>query len=120
MSDVDGLYNSPPTNENSRLLHTFCPKTDGSQINFGEKSKVGTGGMQSKVQAATWALNNDCSVVICNGKKENAIIDIIEGKTIGTCFTNIESSSDSNSFANYISAQNLASKGEFYFITGII
>ena len=111
MSDVDGLYNSPPTNENSRLLHTFCPKTDCSQINFGEKSKVGTGGMQSKVQAATWALNNKCSVVICNGKQENAIMDIIKGKTIGTYFTSIESTSGNNSVLNSITVENLASKG---------
>lgn len=88
LSDVDGLYNVPPTEEDSRLLHTYCPITDSQLVNFGDKSKVGTGGMQSKVQAATWALTNSCSVVICNGQRENAIVDIINGKKIGTFFTN--------------------------------
>ncbi len=107
MSDVDGLYNSPPTSENSRLLHTYCPKTDCTQISFGDKSKVGTGGMQSKVQAATWALSNDCSVVICNGKRENAIIDIINGKRIGTHFTNCETL---NEIPNMVAVENAAMK----------
>jgi delta-1-pyrroline-5-carboxylate synthetase len=90
MSDVDGLFNNPPTEPDSKLLHSFNPKFQMSFVNFGDKSKVGTGGMQSKVQAATWALENKCSVVICNGQHENAISGIVEGKKIGTFFSNQE------------------------------
>lgn len=89
MSDVDGLFNKPPTEVDSRLLHTFSPKYQISSVNFGAISKVGTGGMQSKVQAANWALENNCSVVICNGGRENAILDTINGKRIGTFFANV-------------------------------
>ena len=109
MSDVDGLYNSPPTAEDSRLLHTYCPKTDCDHISFGEKSIVGTGGMQSKVQAASWALDNNCSVVICNGKQENAITDTLKGKRIGTYFTNVETVN--SNVVNIGSVEALASKG---------
>lgn len=64
MSDVDGLFNMPPTEPDSRLIYTFNPKSQISDVDFGDKkSKVGTGGMQQKVVAATWALQNDCSVV---------------------------------------------------------
>ncbi len=89
MSDVDGLFNMPPTENGSRLLHTFNPKAELGAVNFGgdKKSKVGTGGMSSKVQAAAWALEKKCSVVICNGQKENAITGIVEGKKIGTFFS---------------------------------
>jgi delta-1-pyrroline-5-carboxylate synthetase len=88
MSDVDGLYNMPPTETGSRLLAAFNPRADATSVAFGDKkSKVGTGGMSSKVQAATWALEKNCSVVICNGQRENAITEIIKGKNIGTFFS---------------------------------
>lgn len=91
MSDVDGLYNIPPTEPDSRLLYTFNPKSQLSDVDFGDKkSKVGTGGMQQKVVAATWALENDCSVVICNGAYENAIVGTINGNRIGTFFSRYE------------------------------
>jgi glutamate 5-kinase len=43
--------------------------------------------MQSKIEAASWALANGCGVVICNGELENAIVDTLAGKSIGTLFT---------------------------------
>lgn len=93
MSDVDGLYNKPPNERDSFLLHSFNPKSNMKNVNFGsykQKSKVGTGGMSAKVQAATWALENNCSVVICNGQHENAITSIVDGKRIGTHFSNLD------------------------------
>lgn len=90
MSDVDGLYNRPPSMDGSCLLHTFCPTKHESGVVFGEKSRVGLGGMESKVRAATWALENGVSVVICNGTENRAIVNIIDGKKIGTFFTKEE------------------------------
>lgn len=49
--------------------------------------KVGTGGMDSKVNAATWALDRGVSVVICNGTQDKAIKTIIAGRKVGTFFT---------------------------------
>ena len=49
MSDVNGLYTSPPDMEGSKLMKTFSPKVDLQDIVFGEKSRVGMGGMESKV-----------------------------------------------------------------------
>lgn len=92
MSDVDGIYNLPPWQDGAKLLHTFCSDQRNS-ITFGEKSKVGTGGMDSKVNAALWALDRGVSVVICNGTQEKAIASIVNGRKIGTFFT--ESSSGS-------------------------
>lgn len=86
MSDVDGIYTAPPQMEGARLLHTYCPTSNGGIV-FGSKSKVGTGGMESKVNSATWALEKGTSVVICNGMEERAITGIIRGKKLGTFFT---------------------------------
>jgi delta-1-pyrroline-5-carboxylate synthetase len=44
-------------------MHTYTTD-DIKNIKFGTKSKTGTGGMDSKVTAATWALERGVSVVI--------------------------------------------------------
>ncbi|CAH2047432.1 unnamed protein product, partial [Iphiclides podalirius] len=86
MSDVDGIYNKPPWEDGARMMHTYTSK-DRDQVQFGQKSKVGTGGMDSKVNAATWAMARGVSVVICNGMQEKAIKTIISGRKVGTFFT---------------------------------
>lgn len=51
MSDVNGLYTKPPGMDGSRLMHTYSPLNNG--VVFGDKSRVGTGGMESKVNLHT-------------------------------------------------------------------
>jgi len=89
MSDVDGIYNKPPGEEGAQVQHYFNPR-QANHIKFGEKSNLGTGGMESKVLAATFALNNGCSVVICNGLKYHTITNILAGVKVGTMFTHAE------------------------------
>nr|CAD7394484.1 unnamed protein product [Timema cristinae] len=86
MSDVDGIYTKPPSQEGARLLRTYTPDMNDT-VQFGKKSRVGTGGMDGKVEAATWALEHGVSVVICNGMQEKAIKTILAGRKIGTFFT---------------------------------
>ena len=92
MSDVNGIYTRPPSQDGARLLHTYDPKSHQTII-FGEKSRVGLGGMDSKVSSATWALERGVSVVICNGMEDDAISKIIAGKRVGTFFTQFEDQS---------------------------
>ena len=90
MSDVDGVFTAPPGTENSRLIHTYSTKTiNNYEIKFGAKSSVGLGGMDSKVQAALWSLEQGTSTVICNGcfTKGSALLDIVAGRKVGTFFT---------------------------------
>uniref|UniRef100_A0A1B6CSU1 Delta-1-pyrroline-5-carboxylate synthase n=1 Tax=Clastoptera arizonana TaxID=38151 RepID=A0A1B6CSU1_9HEMI len=94
MSDVDGIYTCPPKQEGARLIHTYTSDML-DIVKFGQKSRVGTGGMDSKVKAATWALERGVSVVICNGMQEKAIKTIISGRRLGTFFTDSTSSGDS-------------------------
>ncbi|KAL5234669.1 hypothetical protein ACI65C_002079 [Semiaphis heraclei] len=93
MSDVDGIFTLPPDHEGAKMISTY--NTDMADlIQFGKKSSVGTGGMDSKVQAATWALNRGVAVVICNGMQEKAIKSIVQGTQIGTFFTNASTSNN--------------------------
>ncbi|XP_064599761.1 delta-1-pyrroline-5-carboxylate synthase-like [Liolophura sinensis] len=93
MSDVNGLYTKPPGMDGSRLMHTYSPVTNG--VVFGDKSRVGTGGMESKVRAAEWAMKHGTSVVICNGMEDNAILNIHHGRKVGTFFTDVKTTTAS-------------------------
>lgn len=86
MSDVDGIYSKPPWEDGARLM-SVCTLDDINSIKFGEKGKVGTGGMDSKVKSAAWALDRGVTAVICNGDQEEAIKTIISGRKVGTFFT---------------------------------
>jgi len=86
MSDVDGIYTKPPSQEGARLLCTYTPDMK-DLVKFGKKSRVGTGGMDSKVKSAAWALDRGVCAVICNGMQDHAIKMILSGRRIGTFFT---------------------------------
>lgn len=49
--------------------------------------------MDSKLNAATWALDRGVSVVICNGSQDHAIKTIVAGRKVGTFFTETTSKS---------------------------
>ncbi|KRX90324.1 putative delta-1-pyrroline-5-carboxylate synthase [Trichinella pseudospiralis] len=89
LSNVDGLYTGPPGQEGSRLLTHFSPCSKSSLI-FGDGSKLGTGGMESKISWARWALDQGVVSVICNGKGENVIRNVMSGRKIGTLITAVE------------------------------
>ena len=90
MSNVDGIFDQPPAKENARIIHTFVPG-DFNKITFGSKSESGTGGMESKVKSALWALDHGSSVVICNGLRFNNIRKVMDGQKVGTFFTKANS-----------------------------
>ncbi|XP_015782928.1 probable delta-1-pyrroline-5-carboxylate synthase isoform X2 [Tetranychus urticae] len=94
LSDVDGVYTGPPGQEGSKLINVYSTRSD-SSIKFGINNKVGTGGMKSKVDAASWALERGVTTVICNGHEPDAIKRIIDGFAIGTFFTNHQTKTSS-------------------------
>ncbi|KAM8877869.1 delta-1-pyrroline-5-carboxylate synthase isoform 2-T2 [Synchiropus picturatus] len=93
LSDVEGLYNSPPGTDDAKLIDIFYPR-DQQSITYGTKSRVGIGGMEAKVKAAIWALQGGTSVVIANGTHPkvtgHVITDIVDGKKVGTFFSMIK------------------------------
>uniref|UniRef100_A0A4W5NCY4 Delta-1-pyrroline-5-carboxylate synthase n=1 Tax=Hucho hucho TaxID=62062 RepID=A0A4W5NCY4_9TELE len=93
LSDVEGLYDSPPGSDDAKLIDIFYPG-DQQSIRYGSKSKVGIGGMEAKVKSALWALQGGTSVVIANGTDPkvtgHVITDIVEGKKVGTFFSEVK------------------------------
>ncbi|MEW4925224.1 glutamate 5-kinase [Algibacter sp. 2305UL17-15] len=86
LTDIDGLYDGHPEEENSDLITNVDPDDDLDKY-IKENNKIegeGRGGMGSKLDYAQQAAANNIPTYIVNGKKDNIIIDIIDGKDVGT------------------------------------
>lgn len=89
LSDIDGLYTDDPNkNKKAKFISTVESITD-DVMNMGKAStgsNVGTGGMNTKLNAAMIATNTGTDMIIANGKDVRIIHRIIEGKEYGTIF----------------------------------
>ncbi|KVI09858.1 Aldehyde dehydrogenase, C-terminal [Cynara cardunculus var. scolymus] len=64
LSDVDGLYSGPPSDPQSKLIYTYIKEKLENTITFGDKSRLGRGGMTAKVKAAVYASQAGIPVII--------------------------------------------------------
>lgn len=84
LSDVDGLYDMPPTNPDAKLIEYVPFGTDLSNYEIaGTNTGVGTGGAITKVAAAASCTQEGISVVITNADNVGRVI---AGEKIGTFF----------------------------------
>ncbi|CAL9037221.1 unnamed protein product [Musa banksii] len=86
LSDVEGLYSGPPGEPHSKLIHTYVKERHQSEITFGDKSRVGRGGMTAKVKAAVYAAYAGIPVVITSGFTTDSITKVLKGERVGTLF----------------------------------
>jgi delta-1-pyrroline-5-carboxylate synthetase len=86
LSDVEGLYTGPPCDPKSRLIHTYLKEKHDDMVTFGEKSRVGRGGMTAKVYAAWNAASAGIPVVITSGCAPDGLLHVMRGDHIGTLF----------------------------------
>lgn len=90
LTDINGLYDSDPrTNPLAKRLDQIEKITD-EMVGFAEGagSKVGTGGMRSKLIAAKTALSLGVPVFIGHGKGTRKLVEILNGKGDGTYIRN--------------------------------
>lgn len=90
LTDIDGFYTGHPEHEDSEVLSEIHPNQKIEQyIQESEKDEgEGRGGMESKVKIAKETAEMDIPTYIANGKLDNVILDIIDGKSVGTVFSN--------------------------------
>jgi glutamate 5-kinase len=86
LSDVNGLYTADPSEPGAELIKTVEQITPELKNSLSGKSKLGRGGIQSKIKAAEIATSCGIPVVIANSDTENVIVDILAGKDVGTYF----------------------------------
>lgn len=88
LSDIDGLYSCDPrTNPDAKpitYVEEITPEIENAAGGAG--SKLGTGGMSTKINAAKIATEAGIDMVIMNGKDPELLYDLFENKEIGTLF----------------------------------
>lgn len=88
MSDIDGLYDKDPhTYDDAKLIPVVHEITDDiKSLAGGAGTKLGTGGMITKLNAVEIAYESDIDVVLMNGQHPKTLYDLFDGKTVGTIF----------------------------------
>lgn len=85
LSDVDGLYDGPPSRPGARLITDVRGSGDLSEVVVGSvgAAGVGTGGMVTKVDAAAIATGAGIPVVLTSADRAG---EALAGKPVGTLF----------------------------------
>lgn len=89
LSDIDGLYDDDPNqNKDAKLISEVYEIDDGlkAMAKDSSSSKVGTGGMSTKINAASLCMEKGIDVVIANSSDMKIIRKIVGGEEVGTIF----------------------------------
>ena len=88
LSDIDGLYTTDPHKDpDAKLIPVIEELTDEIlALAGGSSTKQGTGGMVTKLRAASICMGVGTDMVIANGSRPENLYDILDGKFVGTFF----------------------------------
>jgi glutamate 5-kinase len=87
MTDVDGLFDADPNKHPKANLISYCAKISKREFALADRkaiSKVGTGGMYSKLLAADNANSHGIVTHLVRGDLPNNLIQIAKGEVLGT------------------------------------
>ncbi len=88
LSDIDGLYTADPhKNPDAKLIPVVEDITEELfALAGGSGSSLGSGGMATKLKAASIATNAGIDMVIANGQNPELLYNLLDGKSVGTRF----------------------------------
>ncbi len=76
LSNIDGIFDGPPSDPASRVISKVEPGKDLSQYIQSERSGFGRGGMITKYNIARKVAEEGIQVIIANGKRDNILVDL--------------------------------------------
>jgi glutamate 5-kinase len=88
LTDIEGLYSADPrVDVEAHLVERVEEVTDEHLARAGGPgSGVGSGGMVTKLEAARALMKAGIPMVICDGRREGVVTDVVAGKPVGTLF----------------------------------
>lgn len=92
LSDIDGFYDGhPKENADTHLIPLVTRITPEIRAMAGGTGTArGTGGMETKLNAAEIATQAGCAMVLANGADPMLLLEILKGETVGTLFVKDE------------------------------
>jgi glutamate 5-kinase len=88
LTDLDGVYTADPRKDSdARLIPRVSRRSD--EVSFwagGPGSGLGTGGMETKVDAARRAAASGIPTIVANGLVEGILSRVLRGEEVGTLF----------------------------------
>ena len=88
LTDTDGVFTSNPHLDNhaQKVPKVMKDSNDLKDVEINGSSKMGSGGMASKIAAAELCRDQNVDVVIADGTDPLTILDVLDGKDLGTFF----------------------------------
>jgi len=88
LSDINGLYSSDPNkNKNSTLIGEITEISREIEAMAGPAhSKISSGGMITKIEAAKISMNAGCHMIICDGRLNNPLLKLQDSHTVFSWF----------------------------------
>lgn len=91
LTDINGLYNKDPKiNKDAELIPVVDDIDRFISVAGGTSGIYGTGGMQTKLEAAKKAAHFGVPTIVANGRGKNILKKIFSGEDIGTLFLPME------------------------------
>ena len=89
LTDVEGLYQSPPGDGAKPKLFDVIDRVtpEIERAAGGSTSAFGRGGMTTKLEAAQAAARCGSTTVLCNGRRRDVLLQVAAGEPVGTIFT---------------------------------
>ncbi|MBN2583852.1 MAG: glutamate 5-kinase [Planctomycetes bacterium] len=84
LSVLDGLYRDKARHDQVDVVETIDERL--TALIDGSRSRSGTGGMASKLEAARTVTQSGEAAIMASGRRKNVLVDLFDGKKVGTLF----------------------------------
>jgi len=83
LSNIDGIYSGNPSLPDSKIFRQIDTRKDNIEDCIqSAKSSTGRGGMKTKYNIARKVAEEGIEVIIANGRRDNILTDLVEGKDV--------------------------------------
>lgn len=111
LSNVDGIYDGPPSDAGSKVIRRVEPSMALEEYIQTERSGFGRGGMHTKSRIARKVADEGIAVIIANGRKEDILLHVVNEPEATLCTLFVASEANASSVKKWIAHSDGFAKG---------